>query len=57
MAIYTATEMYYVDSSLPAHNMSFKSKALNWMDAFSLNISNCHVTKLETSNLEVDPSR
>ena len=49
--------MYYVDSSLPAHNMSFKSKALNWMDAFSLNISNCHVTKLETSNLEVDPSR
>ena len=27
------------------------------MDAFSLNISNCHVTKLETSNLEVDPSR
>lgn len=32
MAIYTATEMYYVDSSLPAHNMSFKSKAdFDWM--------------------------
>lgn len=32
MAIYTATEMYYVHSSLPAHNMSFKSKAdFDWM--------------------------
>lgn len=67
MAIYTATDVYYVDSSLPAHNMSFKSKVdFDWIllellldgwDVFSLNIINCHVTKLKTSNLEVDPSK